>query len=425
MSVGVNGSLPRLLAGLPDKGYLSLLHHQEVYGDPLPRFGRANPDLLASIAEAGLRGRGGASFPTAIKLRAVASASGPAFVVANGAEGEPGSAKDRVLLEALPHLVLEGAAVAADVAGASEILVAVTERGLAVETTERAMAERHAARLREAPMRLVPVPNRYIVGEESALVHYLDGGPAKPRFVPPRPYERGVGGRPTLVQNVETLAHLALVARHGAEWFRQVGVPEDPGSLLITLGGAVAHPAVYEVEHGIRLGELLRLAGSATEPIRAFLIGGYFGTWVPREAVDTPLTEQDLAGLGAALGSGVVMVLPTSACPVAEVARVSAYLAEQSARQCGPCLHGLASIAQAVGALASGRPWRGSQLQLLRWLGDVEGRGACHHPNGAVRFIASALDVFPEEFNHHARRGRCDRCAGRAWLPITGSAQPV
>ena len=214
------------------------------------------------------------------------------MVVVNAAEGEPGSAKDRVLLEALPHLVLDGA---------------------------------------------------------------------------------------TLVQNVETLAHLALVARHGPQWFRQLGVPEDPGSLLITLAGAVLHPAVYEVEHGIQLGELLRQAGSATGEIRAFLIGGYFGTWVPADSVGTRLTEQDLAAHGAALGSGVVVALPTSACPVAEVVRVSAYLADQSARQCGPCLHGLASVAQAVAALASGRPWRGSQLQLLRWLSDIEDRGACHH----------------------------------------------
>ena len=162
-------------------------------------------------------------------------------------------------------------------------------------------------------------------GEETALIQFLNGGPPKPTFTPPRPFERGVGGAPTLVQNVETLAHLALIARFGPAWFRELGTATEPGTTLVTISGAVARPGIHEVARGAPLRELIAAAGGATEHISAYLVGGYFGTWFADAAADELLLhDEDLARRGGGLGAGVVVALPASTCAVAEVARVAA-----------------------------------------------------------------------------------------------------
>ncbi len=248
--------LPRLLAGIPARGALALREHLALHGELPAIEGRgrsrrgAAAGLIDEIERAGLLGRGGAGFPTAAKLRAVAGASRSGFggagpiVVVNGAEGEPASAKDRTLLRSLPHLVLDGAVLAAGAVGAQEVLLGVCESSpSALDAVARALAERcgsgRAERVDGVQCQLCPVPHRYVAGHESALVNHLSGGPALPTFTPPRPFERGVRGRPTLVCNVETLAHLALIARHGSDWFRELGTPEQPGSALVTLAGSV------------------------------------------------------------------------------------------------------------------------------------------------------------------------------------------
>jgi NADH:ubiquinone oxidoreductase subunit F (NADH-binding) len=413
--------LPRLLAGMNSDGSPpSLAEHLERHGPPLPeRRPRGWGEQLIALVEAsGLRGRGGAGFPTGRKLRAVASQRRRPVVVANGVEGEPVSGKDKLLLRSTPHLVLDGALIAAAAVGADEAVIAVQRSARQERDAVSAAIEERRGRLGDGvELRLVAAPDSFVAGEETALVQWVDGRPARPTFVPPRPFERGVGGRPTLVQNVETLAQLALVARYGAPWFRGLGSEEEPGSALVTLGGAVRSPGVFEIALGTTIGELVRSAGGLAEPVGAYLVGGYFGAWMrAQEAEQTPLLESALAGKGASLGARAIVALPESACGLIESVRVVRYLAQESAGQCGPCLNGLAAIAKALEQLARGR-LDAHGARLGRWLAQVDGRGACRHPDGAVRFVRSALAVFGEEIERHARQGRCGG-ADRRLLPV-------
>jgi NADH:ubiquinone oxidoreductase subunit F (NADH-binding) len=265
---------------------------------------------------------------------------------------------------------------------------------------------------------LVAGPEGYVAGEESAVVHYLNGGPELPTFVPPRPFERGYRGRPTLIQNPETLAQLALVARFGSNWYRELGTVADPGSALVTITGAVRAPGVYELAFGTAMGDLLDAAGGPAEPLQALLVGGYFGTWMEAsQAASLRLAREDLRSVGCSLGSGVLIALGESACGLHESARVISYLADQSSGQCGPCVYGLRSIADSVGALAAGIAHVSERERVLRWASEVRGRGACHHPDGAVRFVESALSVFGQDIEWH-RGGRCG--ASPAGLPLGG-----
>jgi NADH:ubiquinone oxidoreductase subunit F (NADH-binding) len=213
--------------------------------------------------------------------------------------------------------------------------------------------------------------------------------------------------RPTLICNVETLAHIALIARHGPDWFRALGSRAQPGSALVTLGGTVARPGVYEIAFGSRLAELLRQAGGATERPQALLVGGYGGTWLDARCMDElTLGSDDPLLAGGSIGAGVLWVLGERSCGVFETARILDYLAAQSAGQCGPCLHGLQAIADSFDRIARGGEARGDRARLQRWATEVRGRGACGHPDGAVRFLASALEVFAAELDSH-QGGRC------------------
>lgn len=420
-------ALPRLLAGVPEEGAMSLERHLAVHGEPpgvegARRRGRARASaLIEEIERSGLLGHGGAAFPTAAKMRAVAAAGRRSIVVANGAEGEPASLKDRTLLELVPHLVLDGAVLAARAVGAEEAIVCVCESaGAALEGVTVAIAERERT-LGDAGVRveLAAVPGHYVAGQESALVNHLNGGPALPTFTPPLPFERGVRGRPTLVNNVETLAHLALLARHGATWFRQLGTPSQPGSALVTLSGPVGHPGVYEIEHGSPLSSLIEASGGLTSRPRAVLLGGYAGAWIGAERLGAvALSNEHLAAHGAGLGAGIVLLLSEQACPVSETARGARWLAGQSARQCGPCFHGLDALADTLEEVAGGAA-RGKAAQRLQRLAALtQRRGACAHPDGAVEFVLSAVEAFAAEFADHARHGACEACGRAPELPL-------
>ena len=265
----------RLTAGWQDATRpANLREHQERYG-PLPAACQQSPQALVdAVAAAGLTGRGGAGFPTATKMRAVAGRPGPAVVLANGVESEPASRKDQALLARAPHLVLDGALLAARAVGADVVYVCLDQaRDRQAGVVLRAIGERQRAGLGEVAMLAHGLPSRYVASEETALIRWLNGGEAKPAAVPPRPFERGVGGRPTLVDNVETLAHVALIARYGADWFGQVGDAGAVGTMLITVSGAVRYPGVYEIEAGSRLGDVLALCGGNSEG-GAVLVGG-------------------------------------------------------------------------------------------------------------------------------------------------------
>jgi NADH:ubiquinone oxidoreductase subunit F (NADH-binding) len=324
--------------------------------------------------------------------------------VVNGSETEPESAKDRLLLTAMPHLVLDGALLAAQAVDAREVIVKVSE------SAHGSLQSLHGAisvRGDRIPIRVATAPDGYVTGEESAVMHHLNGGRAVPTFVPPRPFERGYRGRPTLVNNPETLAQIALIARFGDRWFRELGTVADPGSVLVTISGAVASPGVYELEFGTPMVDLLAAAGGATEPLQALLVGGYFGTWVhSSSALQIRLSRTDLIGIGASLGSGVIIALGESNCGLRQSGRVVSYLAGQSAGQCGPCKFGLAGIAHLFDAVVQGAAGDRDIERLSRWIYEVRGRGACHHPDGVARFARSALEVFGHEIELH-RAGRC------------------
>jgi NADH:ubiquinone oxidoreductase subunit F (NADH-binding) len=405
--------LPRLLPAGFAAGPASLAAHLARYGPP-PSHGldrRRREALIDEVGSAGLTGRGGAGFPTARKLAAVAAGHNP-VVVANGTEGEPASAKDKVLLARSPHLVLDGAVLAAEMVGAGQAVIVVHHS--VREVVDDAVAERLRARFDRVRIKVITAADRFVGGEASAVVHWIEHGIPAPTARPPRLSERGLGAAPTLVQNVETLAHLALIARYGASWFRSVGTPQEAGSMLVTILGAVHEPGVHEIAIGTPVGKVLSLAGGPSAPPQALLVGGYFGTWVSAAmAASLPFSSAGLADLGAGVGAGLLAALPDTACGLRETARVMRYLADESAGQCGPCLFGLDAVAGQVQRIADGRT---SDLGMLRrWLGQVDGRGACSHPDGAVRLVRSALDLFGPELEQHAQ-GWC--CGTSSVLPV-------
>jgi NADH:ubiquinone oxidoreductase subunit F (NADH-binding) len=398
---------PRLLAGpSPAAGAEPLRDHLARLG-VLPA---ARPDLIGVLEASGLLGRGGAGFPVGRKWRSVADRSGgDARVLANGAEGEPLSAKDRAMMTLRPHLVLDGAVLAAEAVGARDAVLYVGSAHVAARTAlERALGERSSARVEPATaIRIVDAPDAYVAGEESAAVQFVNAGDARPTATPPRPFEQGIDGRPTLVQNVESLAQVALIARYGDAWYRSAGRTETAGSGLVTVTGGL-RPGVREVELGTTVAELADEAGQDRGATRAVLLGGYFGSWADRDtAWAMPLDPGALRRADRALGCGVVAYLGADRCGVEATARIMAYMAGQSAAQCGPCVFGLRAIADTTTRIASGRTSTEDLERIARWGRQLVGRGACHHPDGAVGLIASALDTFADEFAAHVRTGRC------------------
>ena len=376
------------------------------------RYGRrpsGTVEILAAVEASGLRGRGGAGFPTALKLRTVRAARG-AVVVGNGTEGEPLSAKDEVLMRMNPHLVLDGALLAGELVRARRVLIAVGRSGSALRALERARAARRDA----GAVEILGLPDRFVAGEETAVVSWLNGAEAKPTFAPPRPFERGVDDRPTLVQNVETLANLALIARYGSEWFRRAGTDAEPGTALATVSGAVARPGVVEVPLGMPLPALLARCGGLTSTAQAYLMGGYFGHWVPARA-DLRLSNEGLAIAGGRLGARVVVALSEDSCGVVETARVVRYMADQSAQQCGPCLFGLRALAGRLATIARSDAGGVEAFHhLARLERQIAGRGACAHPDGVLGFVSSAMRVFAAEFDAHLAGG----CRARDREPV-------
>ncbi len=424
MSATVAGpaGFPRLLTGIRRGRSIDFDEHLERLG-PLPDTQNtgAVQALLETVEQSGLRGRGGGGFSTGKKMRAVIAASpGRSFVVANGAEGEPASRKDGLLLSGSPHLILDGIALATAVVEADQAFLCVKQDSVdAVAAINFALEERERARADEVRPDLVEIPGGYIAGEESALINYLNGGASKPSFVPPRPFESGVAGQPTLVLNIETLASLALISRYGESWNRSVGTADDPGSILVTMAGAVSSPGVYEIAAGTPISKVLKAAGGPTKELQAFLIGGYGGTWRSTEfALRLSVGHTALAAVGTNLGPGVIVALPSTACGVIEMGRISRFLADQSAGQCGPCLHGLRAIADVLEKIAGCRANPGAHTRIEQWGAEVVGRGACHHPDGAVRFISSGLAVFADEIECHERQGRCSVELAANVLPL-------
>ena len=400
-----------LSGGAPDPG---LETHLDRWGDLRLKELR----LINELEEAGLVGHGGAWFPVSTKWKAVASASRRRpVVIANGAEGEPASRKDVLLLSHAPHLVLDGLALAAGALHAQQAIVYVPAASIPV--VEAAIAERRARHLDPIAFEIVESPDAFIAGQESAVVNALNGRRgAVPSFVGLTSIrERGVGGRPTLVQNVETLAHVALIARFGATWFRQVGTPENPGTMLLTINRHDG-PVIVEAVLGSSLRKATGISSEELAGARGVLLGGYGGGWVsPKVFGELAVSEKAARRAGATLGAGVVALLPKDVCPLAEMADVVRYMEGQGAGQCGPCVHGLAELADTLERLAYGGAGGPGTDRVLEICNLVDGRGACRHPDGVARFVRSGLGVFADEAASHRGRGHCSQTRAMRALP--------
>jgi NADH:ubiquinone oxidoreductase subunit F (NADH-binding) len=379
----------RLLAGTGN-GRLDLVHHRRVHG--LPRTYDA-PRLASALDAVRLLGRGGAAFPVATKLRGVARGR-RSHVLVNGAEGEPASHKDRVLMRLAPHLVLDGALAVAAALETPWVTVAVQDDE-ALAAVAAALRERTDAR----SVRLVRHDGGFVGGEVRALARAVSGGPAVPPGRRVLPTVHGVDGRPTFASNVETFAQIALLLSRGVDGYAAVGAADEPGTTLVTLLGDVPHRAVVEVPTGLPLSALV---GGDTGPV---LVGGYHGTWLAGPG-ELAVSRPALRAAGAPLNAGVLARLPRDTCALGEVSVVAHWLADESAGQCGPCVFGLPALAATLDRLAVGQH---VLPDALRRVGLLPGRGACGHPDGAATFVRSAFEVLRDEIATHQLHGHCGR----------------
>ncbi|MEV0265231.1 NADH-ubiquinone oxidoreductase-F iron-sulfur binding region domain-containing protein [Streptomyces sp. NPDC050617] len=412
--------VPRLTAGFGEAERLERRAHLVVHGS-MPSL---TEDQVTEVADTiGLRGRGGAGFPFARKMRAVGEAARrrgvrPAVVV-NGCEGEPACRKDAVLLRRAPHLVLDGALLAAGALGARTLVVGVTreatEESVRAALAEQGLADRRGRTLRA---RVVRLPERLVSGEASALLRGADGGPPLPPGRRVHASEEGLGGVPTLLSNTETFAQLALAARLGTARYATTGTLAEPGTLLLTVAGAVGRPLVVEAPSGVPLPYVLESCGAEPAP-PGVLIGGYHGAWLDQAtAYGAALSYEGLRAQGGTLGAGAVLPLPAATCPLGETVRAALWLAAESAGQCGPCRLGLPALAGALADVVGGGG-RDALEAVRRAAPSVRGRGACGHPDGAARFVLSALTAFTDDLAAHVLGDGCGRgTAGVLPLPF-------
>ncbi|HEY8479258.1 MAG TPA: NADH-ubiquinone oxidoreductase-F iron-sulfur binding region domain-containing protein [Spirillospora sp.] len=416
---------PRLTLGFDRFDRLDLDRHLAVHGKLRAP---ALDDIVRMCEQVDLRGRGGAGFPFARKLMAVAArvdyptsdrtllpgekssgriASENAVVVVNGAEGEPGSSKDKVLLGRAPHLVLDGAQIAASALGTQRIVVAV-------EDDEAARSVRAAIRERRMPARVVRLTERFISGESGAVIRAINGEVPIPPGVKVRASDSGVDGYPTLLSNTETFAQLAVLVSLGPDLYASAGTEDEPGTTMLTIGKT----QVVEAPLGTPLQTVLDHCKVPPSP--GVLVGGYHGMWLDPAGVSRAvLSRAGMRRVGGTVGAGIILPLTQGTCPLGEVTRVAAYLAAQSAGQCGPCRLGLPDVVRTLNALTEGA---GSVEDVRRAVSVGKGRGACTHPDGTAKFVLSALEAFKDDIEAHLWGGGCGLPTyGVMPMPVSGS----
>ncbi len=369
-------------------------------------------EVIALVTAAELRGRGGAAFPAGRKWDLARKAPGARkHVLANGGEHEPGSKKDRVILALRPHLVLEGAAIAAHATGASETWIyLLKDMADGVAAVRAAIGEAEAAGLLEGlSVRLQIAPPTYVAGEETAAIAAVEGQPAKPRKKPPYPGERGIGGNPTTVNNVETLAHVPGIVRNGADWFRGLGVPGSAGTMLLTLPEALRNPGVVEVGLGrATWREVIDGMGGGARSGRSVraVLPAMSCSWLPAGKLDTRLDHDSMKAAGSTLGCGGVTILEEGECAVERTLGIARFFMREQCGQCPPCRMETNTIAAVLGKVAAGEPgdYRG---QVEKVAAFTRKKGFCSLIEMAAAPVLSALAAFPEDFEAHAKTGRC------------------
>jgi NADH:ubiquinone oxidoreductase subunit F (NADH-binding) len=392
---------------------------------------------IEELRSSGLRGRGGGGFPTGTKWASVRSQPGTHhYAVANGAEGEPGTFKDRALMRANPYLVVEGLVIAAYAVGADEAFLAV--KASFVEEADRltdAVAEMQRAGVcSDCTVTIVRGPDEYLFGEEKGLLEVIEGKPPMPRLLPPHEHglfatapqtgwqatepEPGHTGRhesnPTLVNNVETLANAAVILARGADWYRTMGSERSPGHVIATVVGDVVRPGVGEVELGTPVGEVIDAVAGGARPGRAIkaVFSGVANAVLLPELLDTPLTYEDLAAAGSGMGAAGFIVYDDTTCMVEVAHLFSRFLSVESCGQCPACKLGSGEITTALAQIEAGTTTNRTADQLTTWLTKVTDANRCYLGREEQLVVSSILTSFAEEVEEHGRAGGCDRHRG-------------
>jgi len=366
-----------------------------------------------AVKKAGLRGRGGAGFPTAMKWAAVPPPDGGMrYLVVNADEKEPGTMKDRFLMEGDPHQLIEGIAIAALAIDARVAYIYLRrEYGLCAREIEKAIGEAASlGLLGDLEIHLHLGAGRYLCGEETGLLNAIEGKRATPRNKPPFPQVSGLWGRPTVVNNVETLCNLPHIVREGADWFKSISSSNDGGTKVYGASGWVARPGLWELPLGATAAEIVDRAGgiSAGRTLRAFLPGGASTDFLPAEKLDVKMDFDSVAASGSRLGTGTMIVLDDRTCPVGMVLSLERFFARESCGWCTPCREGIPWVTRCLEALEAGE----GEMSDIEILEDhakalAPGRTFCAFAPGAMEPLASALKLFREDFVDHATRKGC------------------
>ncbi len=383
---------------------------------------RSSPEaVIGAVADAGLRGRGGAGFPSGKKWQLTREApEQPHYLVMNGGEDEPGSKKDRVLLENLPHLVLEGAILAAYAIGAAKIYLYINARyDAATKSIQDAIAEaQSAAYLGKnilgsgfgVEVELTAAPHNYVAGEDTAVIEVIEGKKAWPRQKPPFPVTVGLFGKPTSVNNVETLANVAPIVLHGADWYKKYGTAESSGTMIFSLGDDVNRPGVYELPFGTPLRFLIEQCGGGMKggrKIKAILPAAPSSAFLPPEKIDTPLDHNSMRNAGSALGCGVVRLIAEGTCIVEEVLKISEFFTAESCGQCPACRMETSTLTMMLKKVQAGQGGQAILEQFGKIIAFNRGKGFCSLIGMPGPPIESALKLFPADFAAHLTTGKC------------------
>jgi NADH-quinone oxidoreductase subunit F len=381
--------------------------YEVIRRDPSPAF------IFTEITNSGLRGRGGAGFPVARKWNAaIAAAATPRYLICNAGEDEPGSFKDRVLLEYRPHLVLEGTILAAQAIEAQEVRFYINETyehciARITEAIEEAAREQYLAGLSVSVHR---APTVYVAGEDSAALEVLEGRPAKPRQKPPYPATAGLFGKPTVVNNTETLANVPPILRNGASWFRSYGTAESPGTMIFCLGEEMNSPGAYELPLGTPLRLLYEKIGGGLKddrPLKAILPGGPSCAFLANDKLELSLDPESLKRAGSSLGCGVMRFYSEDTCMVAEALRIAQFFSRESCGQCPACRMETTMLATMLERIAQGKAEPALFEQFQKIIDFNRGKGYCALINMPGPPVMSALRLFRGEFDEHLHTGTC------------------
>lgn len=395
--------------------------------------GRAVTEMLPEqvidiVKGSGLRGRGGAGFPTGIKWSAVRTASDPErYVVCNADEGEPGTFKDRLILEGDPHKLLEAMAIAGYAVGAHVGIVYVRgEYQLSIARTEQAIRDAETLGILgervfdtdfSFRIEVRPGAGAYVCGEETALLESLEGKRGWPRIKPPYPVTCGLWAKPTVVNNVETLASIPDIVRLGSAWYRGLGTPGCPGTKVYTILGNVRYPGLVEVEMGTPLRALVYELGGGLLPgrtLKGVLIGGAAGAFLPPSELDVRLDFDALAERAAALGSGAVLVMDESACMVDMLSSVLRFFRHESCGQCVPCRSGTDVLVRLIETLQLGTADGQTLDQMVQIVDTMRAASLCPLGQSVALPVRTALAAFGEEFRSHLSGRPCPKCQSTA-----------